>query len=333
MIVSVIIPVYNVEKYIEKCVTSVLEQTFDDFEIIVVIDGSTDGSEAKARKLQEENPEKIIIINQENRGLGGARNTGIINARGEYLLFVDSDDYIEKNLLADAVETLKSENSDVVIFDFDYVDESGELLKRESAVPMGNAEFAVMPGVLTASPCVWNKLYKKTLFTENGIFYPDRLWFEDLATTPRILSETAKISYLAKPYYNYVQRSDSIMADSKKSAARLARNKEILTVYEIGENYFLQMGKHEQYHSELEYLAVYHILFAAAVRVNESDPGNKLQAELVDYTLKKYPHFEKNKYYKCLLSRKDRISIWFLRHKLFRALHLILSLNRKLRGR
>lgn len=333
MLVSVIIPVYNVEKYIEKCVTSVLEQTFDDFEIIVVIDGSTDGSEAKARKLQEENPGKIIIINQENKGLGGARNTGIINARGEYLLFVDSDDYIEKDLLADATKIIESENSDVVIFDFDYVDESGALLKHERAVPMGNAELSVMPGVLTAWPCAWDKLYKKTLFTENGIFYPDRLWFEDLATTPRILSETLKISYLAKPYYNYVQRSDSIMADSKKNSARILRNKEILTAYELSENYFLQTGKHAQYYSELEYLAVYHILFTATMRVNKSDPGNMLQAQLVDYTLKKYPHFEKNKYYKCLLSQKDRISIWFLRHKLFRMLHLILDINRKLKDR
>ena len=247
--------------------------------------------------------------------------------------FVDSDDYIEKDLLADATKIIKSENSDVVIFDFDYVDESGALLKQERAVPMGNAEFSVMPGVLTAWPCAWDKLYKKTLFTENGIFYPDRLWFEDLATTPRILSETLKISYLAKPYYNYVQRSDSIMADSKKNAARILRNKEILTAYELSENYFLQTGKHAQYYSELEYLAVYHILFTATMRVNKSDPGNMLQAQLVDYTLKKYPHFEKNKYYKCLLSQKDRISIWFLRHKLFRMLHLILDINRKLKDR
>ena len=146
MLVSVIIPVYNVEKYIEKCVTSVLEQTFDDFEIIVVIDGSTDGSEAKARKLQEENPGKIIIINQENKGLGGARNTGIINARGEYLLFVDSDDYIEKNLLADATKIIKSENSDVVIFDFDYVDESGALLSRKGLFPWGMPNFPLCRG-------------------------------------------------------------------------------------------------------------------------------------------------------------------------------------------
>ena len=84
---------------------------------------------------------------------------------------------------------------------------------------------------------------------------------------------------------------------------------------------------------ELEYLAVYHILFTATMRINKSDPGNMLQAQLVDYTLKKYPHFEKNKYYKCLLSQKDRISIWFLRHKLFRMLHLILDINRKLKDR
>ena len=145
MLVSVIIPVYNVEKYIEKCVTSVLEQTFDDFEIIVVIDGSTDGSEAKARKLQEENPGKIIIINQENKGLGGARNTGIINARGEYLLFVDSDDYIEKELLADATKIIESENSDIVFFDFNYVDENGAFWSAERQYLQETANFRLCP--------------------------------------------------------------------------------------------------------------------------------------------------------------------------------------------
>ena len=266
MLVSVIIPVYNVEKYIEKCIESVLEQTFGDFEIIVVIDGSTDGSEAIARRLQEENPGKITVINQENKGLGGARNTGIINARGKYLLFVDSDDYIEKELLADATKIIESENSDIVFFDFNYVDENGAFLECGKAIPTGNSEFSAMPEALTAWPCAWNKLYKKELFTENDIFYPDRLWFEDLATTPRLLCETNKISYIEKPYYNYVQRSDSIMADSKKNASRILRNKEILTAYELSENYFLQKGKHRQYYPELEYLAVYHILFTAAMR-------------------------------------------------------------------
>ena len=161
MLVSVIIPVYNVEKYIEKCIESVLEQTFGDFEIIVVIDGSTDGSEAIARRLQEENPGKITVINQENKGLGGARNTGIINARGKYLLFVDSDDYIEKELLADATKIIESENSDIVFFDFNYVDENGAFLECGKAIPTGNSEFSDMPEALTAWPCAWNKLYKK----------------------------------------------------------------------------------------------------------------------------------------------------------------------------
>lgn len=332
MLVSVIIPVYNVEKYIEKCICSVLAQTFTDFEIIVVIDGSTDSSEAIVRKLLKENHEKITIINQENAGLGGARNTGIRNARGEYLLFVDSDDYIEKNLLFDAVEMIKSENSDVVLFDFDYVDDKGTLLKHGSAFQTDNTDFFSMPEVLTAWPCAWNKLYRKNLFTENGIFYPCRLWFEDLATTPKILSEARKISYINKSYYNYVQRADSIMSDSKANAARILRNREILTAYESTEKYLLKSGDDGRYFQELEYLAVYHILFTATMRVNEIDPANKLQAELVDYTLKKYPHFEKNKYYKCLLSKKDRVSVWFFKHKLFRTLHLILSLNRRLRG-
>ena len=333
MLVSVIIPVYNVEKYIEKCIRSILGQTFEDFEIIVVIDGSTDESEKIVRKLKKEYPEKIKIITQEKKGPGAARNAGIAAAGGDYLLFVDSDDYISPNLMASTYGKALETQSDIVAFDVIYVDENEKHLRRESAVYSDNESILKESGRLLILPCLWNKLYKKSLFDKNNVSIPENILMgEDLAVNAELLSSAQKITHLAEPLYFYVQRSGSITSLST-DAGKLKRNKDIIPAFETIIAFFNKTGRFAEYKDEIEYLAVYHILFTATMRVNECDQDNKLQSELVDYTLKKYPHFEKNKYYKSLLSGKDRISIWFLRHKLFRTLHFVLRLNRKLQGR
>lgn len=333
MLVSVIIPVYNVEKYIEKCMRSILGQTFDDFEIIVVIDGSTDESENIVRELKKEYPEKIKIITQEKKGPGAARNAGIAAADGDYLLFVDSDDYISPNLMASAYGKAVETQSDIVAFDVIYVDENGKHLRRKSAVYSDNESILKEPGRLLILPCLWNKLYKKSLFDKNNVSIPENILMgEDLAVNAELLSSAQKITHLAEPLYFYVQRSGSIMSLST-DVGRLKRNRDIIPAFETIFAFFNKTGRYVEYKDEIEYLAVYHILFTATMRVNECDPNNKLQSELVDYTLQKYPYFEKNKYYKSLLSGKDRISIWFLRHKLFHTLHTILRFNRKLQGR
>ena len=128
MKISVIVPVYNVEDYLEKCLTSIVEQNFQDYEIIIVNDGTTDNSEKIIENFIEKYSEKIIYIKQENKGLGGARNTGICHAKGEYLMFVDSDDYIAPNMLQVAYDKILSERADLLIFDFYLVSESYEVL-------------------------------------------------------------------------------------------------------------------------------------------------------------------------------------------------------------
>ena len=127
---SVIIPVYNVEKYLEKCLLSVLNQTFQDFQMIIVIDGATDGSEAIARRIKKEHPQADIqIIVQKNKGLGGARNTGMEYATGDYWLFIDSDDYLAENALEVLDRVTKDDKYDMIYFNSYVVNEQGKVLQ------------------------------------------------------------------------------------------------------------------------------------------------------------------------------------------------------------
>lgn len=335
MLVSIIIPVYNVEKYIEKCLRSLLNQAFEEYEIIVVIDGSTDASEKIVRDFQKVDPKRIKIICQEKKGPGAARNAGIAAADGDYLLFVDSDDYVSPDLLAHTYEKAVENDSDIIIFDANLVDEYGKHLKYESATIYESDMIKLDgPGRLLILPCLWNKLYKKSLFSENGILILENSAMgEDFAANMKLLSSTEKITYLPEPLYFYVQHSGSIMSSSQNDIAKIMRNRDIITSMNSVIDYFKKTGKYNEYFDELEYLILCNVLFRAALRVNECDYGSELQAELVNYTVKKYPHFEKNKYYKQLLSKKEKTIIYFLKHKRFRTLHFVLRLNRKLQGR
>ena len=134
--ISVIIPVYNVKAYLEKCVESVVNQDFSDYEIILIDDGSSDGSENLCDRLGEKYPE-IKVIHQENKGQGGARNTGIENASGEYLLFVDSDDYIKEDALSFLYKTATENGSDIVSFGMDFVEEDGGITSTRKPLENG----------------------------------------------------------------------------------------------------------------------------------------------------------------------------------------------------
>ena len=156
--VSVIVPFYNVEDYIEKCIKSLLNQTLDDLEIILVNDGSKDNSESIAKKYLNEYPKKIIYLEKENGGLGDARNYGIPYAKGEYIAFIDSDDYVEKDMYEQMLKKAEEEQSDMVECDFWW--EYSEENKKEDigALYEGKHEALVKARVVA-----WNKLIKKNI--------------------------------------------------------------------------------------------------------------------------------------------------------------------------
>ncbi|WNS42737.1 glycosyltransferase [Paenibacillus sp. MMS20-IR301] len=204
--VSVVVPVYNVEKYLRKCLDSLLNQTLESLEIIIVNDGSTDASQLIIEEYAARYPEKISAYQKENGGLGEARNFGVREARGKYIGFVDSDDWIDPKMYQSMYEMTK-QGHDIILCDFMVVQdgwESGHVAKGfrgESFTP----SQIVINSMDPATAC--NKLYAKKFF-DLLTFSSD--WYEDIGTTPIYMSYANSIGYLEFPMYYYRQRQHSI---------------------------------------------------------------------------------------------------------------------------
>ncbi len=315
---SVIVPVYNVESYLEKCVASVLAQSCKDFELLLIDDGSTDGSGALCDRLAEKDG-RIRVIHQENRGLGGARNTGIRAAKGDWLLFVDSDDWIEPWTLAVALESAEEHSADLVVFGFRSVDEKGNTLATFVEDLPRDRGFSLIErrDMLLIAPSAVNKLYRRTLFTETGIQYPPRVWYEDIRTTPKLMLAAERIAFSDFVGYNYLHREGSIM-----NSARLERNREILDAFDDLLGYFAEKGLLEDYRDELCFLTVANIYMYASVRVVRNDPKHPLVPQFAAYVQKRFPDWTKNRYLPTL-PWKQRIAIALLKKKMYRLLYLL----------
>lgn len=207
--ISVIIPIYNVEKYLEKCLQSVRQQTYSNIEIICVDDCSPDNSAAIVRKHMSEDDRIILIQHEKNTGLGGARNSAIRIAKGEYLASVDSDDYMQPNMLEKLWKATEDKLFDVVSCGFNRVDEMGNILSytKYEGKQIKDDEINIFK---TVNPAFWNKLWRRSLFVDNQIFFPNHDYYEDMSTTPRIISTTTSINIIKDRLYNYLVRSESI---------------------------------------------------------------------------------------------------------------------------
>lgn len=210
--ISIIVPVYNVELYIEKCIKSILNQTYQKFELLLINDGTKDNSLEICRRYRYDN--RVRIISQPNKGLSGARNTGIRVARGKYLLFVDSDDYIAPEMLADLYNEMIIEDADIVQCSFTWVMGNNKLKKawyRGCALKKiiyDDEWFEEYENNFLLFTVAWNKLYKKSLFDK--IKYPIGKTNEDEYVLFPLLCATQKIVILNRALYYYVQRDSSL---------------------------------------------------------------------------------------------------------------------------
>lgn len=210
--VSVIIPVYNVEEYLEKCIESVRNQSFRDIEIIVVNDGSTDGSRGLLDKFSDD---RMVIIDKENGGLSSARNAGIEIARGEYLAFVDSDDWIDSKYIENMYCVCKEKNCDIVQCSYvdvlDDLDDSVNETSDNTPMVYSGKEFSYAMHTLLSWRCnlTWNKLYRKELFSD--IRFPLGKIHEDEFTTYKVIWKADKVGAISDKLYYYRHRNGSIM--------------------------------------------------------------------------------------------------------------------------
>lgn len=321
---SVIVPVYNVEEYLEKCVNSIINQQFNDYELILVDDGSTDKSGAICDKLVSENKDKVNIktIHQENKGLGGARNTGIEAASGEYMFFIDSDDTIVEEALQELAEYVNENDVDIVTFDIAKVDEKGNDLYTISGSSLGNiiATTEENKALILTDHSACNKIIKRDLFLKNDIRFPERLWFEDLATIFKLFPY-AKMGYINKAYYVYLERTGSIM-----NSAKCDKNIDMVTAMNSTLSYYKDNGLFEKYSEELEFVAAYHLYYLSSIRVMRIDSKHKLLKTFKEYMDTEFPNFRQNKY----LGKKEKIIIKLLDKRMYSAIEAVFSIKGKI---
>lgn len=216
--ISIIIPVYNIEKYIEKCLMSVKEQTYSDFEVLLVDDGSTDNT-GKICDIFSEEDYRFKVFHKKNEGVSTARNFGLKKAKGRYISFVDGDDYLDKDYLKVLVKYMNDENVDLTCVDF-YIDSQKEI-DTES---LNNTDLYTLSKKDAINQLcdkkgfqgyLWNKLFKRRIIEENNIYFDERIkiW-EDMLFCLKYLTHCHKIAYVRKPLYYYVQRKDSAMGNS-----------------------------------------------------------------------------------------------------------------------
>ena len=202
---SIIVPVYNVEKYIKKCLDSIFDQTFKDFEVIVVNDGTKDNSMDIVEKYD------VLTINQKNQGLSAARNSGVKRANGDYLIFVDSDDYIEKDLLKRINEVLDN-NPDVIRYQAKDIINNKEKEHKEKEFSGLNGEeaFKTITGFHYVEPA-WLYCVKRKYYIDNKFKFKVGTYHEDFGLTPLIVFKSKVVNSINYCGYCYVQRSGSIM--------------------------------------------------------------------------------------------------------------------------
>lgn len=205
---SIIIPVYNVEKYIKKCLDSVFNQSFKDYEVIVVNDGTKDNS------MEIVNDYDVKIINQENQGLSAARNNGVKHAKGEYILFIDSDDYIEKNLLEE-IDKSTSNNPDIIRYQIQEVYEENNEIKEfneQSFKDKTGVEAFELISKYHFVENAWAYAFKKDYYQKNKFEFKVGTIHEDFGLIPLVIMKANKVNSISYIGYNYLQRQGSIMS-------------------------------------------------------------------------------------------------------------------------
>jgi len=293
MKVSIIVPVYNVEKYLEKCLDSIVNQTLKDIEIIVVNDGTKDNSQEIIDKYVKKYPKKVKGYIKENGGLSSARNYGLKYANGEYIAFVDSDDYVELDMFEKMYNKAISSNFDIVACDLFYVYDDK---KVEAFSNINNDIFTkeeIKRSMINIYPAAWNKIYKKDLF-KHKIYFKDRVWFEDVEFLYRLISKVNSIGVVHEKFYNYVQRADAITKTFDDRLFHYIDNwNGILEYYKKNKIY-------DEYKLELEYCYVRY-LYATFIKSASNFADKKLYEEAVNKAIEfvkgNFPNYRKNKYF------------------------------------
>ncbi|MBQ7889465.1 MAG: glycosyltransferase family 2 protein [Erysipelotrichaceae bacterium] len=248
-LISIIVPVYNAEKYIERCLESLIHQSYENLEIIVINDGSKDESEGVISRYL--NDSRIVYFSQQNQGIGLTRNYGLELVHGKYFCFVDSDDYVASDFVEKLHEVIVSSNADLVWCDYVHVFNGKTQVIHQRPEEILKFEY----------PCLWNKMYKTALFKENRLIFPDS-WYEDLATVPRAFLLAENTYYLNEALYYYWQHDNSITTTFSIHAS------DMNLVLDILNTFFSQLKRNDLDISWIQnYIIIFHGLCGTVFRM------------------------------------------------------------------
>lgn len=239
---TVIVSAYNVGKYIKKCLKSLVNQTLENIEILVVNDGSTDNTEIIVKDF-EKKYKNLKLLNKENGGLSSARNYGIKYATGDYIAFVDGDDYLEEVAYKEIMKKLVREKSEIGIFSYKKVYKNKvENVRLNKKLYSGKFLKNVLSKSDEASIVAWNKIFKRDIIIENKIYFENKAYFEDTGFIFRYLYFVKNISIIDIPFYNYVQRRGSI---TKKLNEIIFSSKK--NTIDIIKKFYRELDEYENY--------------------------------------------------------------------------------------
>ena len=295
--VSVIIPVYNAERYLQQCISSIANQTMKDIEILVINDGSTDNSINILDELSQKYKGKLKIFDKENGGAGSARNLGIENANGEFIKFVDADDYLKTDILEKMYNIAKEYNVKLVRGNYQTIIGS---IRTEDKCSWSDVQGSKIIDVrktkdyiVTETPGIGNKLISRDLI--GNLRFPEKTKWEDLAIIPIIVASSEKLFHIDEPVYNYRVNMNTTIKDF------INKIPSILDIIKCLENVEKQMelrGLSEEYKNQIESLYILHTLFRvenAMLWVNFPHKKKEIVvSSLLGILDAKYPNWEEN---------------------------------------
>ena len=319
---SIIVPVYGVEKYIDKCLNSLVKQSLKEIEVIVVNDGTKDNSQKIVDKYVKKYPDKIKSYIKENGGQGSARNYGLKKATGEYIGYVDSDDFVEKDMYKKLYNKAKENNYDIVVCGNYNVSEDYQNKNIDAFINNYNTD---LENIFFGKMAVWNKIYKRDILIKNKLEFKEKVWYEDLAFTLKAIMNSNTFAFIDEPLYDYLIREGSTMNNSN-----VQRNLEILDAFDDILSY-IKHNKKEEYFDKVEFLAIDHIYISAIVRILKANADNKIKKETVNelicYMNKNFPNYKNNKYINTL-SRNRKIIYKLINLKTYNLVNLIFKIKK-----
>ncbi len=296
--VSVIVPCYNAAKSVTKTLDSLRNQTIDSLEVIAINDGSTDDTLQVLENYQKQYSDfDLNIYTKENEGIASARNYALTKVTGEYVGWLDSDDYTTETMFQDMYQRAKQDDLEVVVSNFLWISSKGEKLQKEGPYEVGSDMMINVFAVL------WNKLYQRSFLQQLDFRFPDGDRHEDTYFLYCLACNVKKIGFIDQPYVHYVQNETSITHTNNKDV------QDMIDVHQKILSYYRSHDLFDAYHDALEYIHIKSFLgnhFLRCARVKDKEESKK--AILMGWNLlnQEFPNWKKNPYLKSLGGMKNR---------------------------